>query len=913
MKTLLIRLLLPWIGFAGAVHAATDVRVTFTLTTADAYGAALTQTRNYFVYRPDGLPRGTPVPMVLVMEGGPATQFHRKADQAGFVVVSCTFDGNSLGTVWNNDDPRVTGFEDYDYCDAVIRRVALAENANDAFICGLSKGGHMAYAYACERPGMIRAASSVDEFMGLASNVPAAPVPIIAFQGTLDTNVPYTMSKDSVDAWRAMDGLLGVTPVTTYESAPLLPGRVTQATWRQAGGGPQVAFVTIVGGDHRWAVPGVQTGYDSTDGLWTFFAQFLTGAAGAPKIVAVPGNHTALRGNPASFWVAATGSAPLRYQWQRNGSDLAGATANGFTMPATTAADSGAAFRCVVSNAAGSVTSSAATLTVNATPADPAITVPPADQTVTAGRPVALAVTASGTAPLSYQWRKNGVVIVGATAASLALPAALTADAGALFTVVVGNAAGSVTSVGATLTVLPASGAPIILAHPGRARVLAGQTGTFAVSATSPTPLNYQWQQGTFTGNMADIAGANAATYTTPTTVVADHLTLFRCVVSNAAGSVTSASEMLFVTAVRTKPTDVTSATSAFAQPGAPFAYTITSSGGTEPITYAASPLPAGLVLNAATGVIAGTPTTEEVTRITVTASNPAGSTSADLVLTVVSTPVNWGAVRLANLSTRGNAGPGDSNLIAGFVVQGNAPKSVLLRAVGPALAKFGVTGVLADPRFTLSNARGETVLAVDDWDARGEIPGVTQRVGAFALDAGSKDAAVVASLAAGAYTVRVEGADLGSGVVLIEVYDADPAGAASRLVNLSTRGIAGREGSQMIAGFVIEGSGDRAVLVRAIGGGTLSAFGLSGGLGDPALEIYTGAGELAGRNDDWQRSALAARLPQQFSSVGAFGLPAASKDAATVITLAPGAYTAKVVNLDQPAGVALIEIYQAP
>jgi hypothetical protein len=283
------------------------------------------------------------------------------------------------------------------------------------------------------------------------------------------------------------------------------------------------------------------------------------------------------------------------------------------------------------------------------------------------------------------------------------------------------------------------------------------------------------------------------------------------------------------------------------------------------------------------------------------------------LILTVVNTPVNWGAVRLANISTRGIVGPGENNLIAGFVIQGAAAKSLLIRAIGPALAAFGVAGTLVDPRFTVIDGQGKTVLVVDDWSASAAIDAVTQRVGAFALRAGSKDAAAVATLAPGSYTVRVEGADATAGVALIEVYDADAAGAGSRLVNLSTRGIAGREGDQMIAGFVIEGAASRTVLVRAIGGETLGAFGIAGGLGDPALEIYGGSGALAAKNDDWGRSTQAPLLSQRFSSVGAFGLTGVSKDAAVLATLPPGAYTAKIVNLDQPQGVALIEVYQAP
>lgn len=134
------------------------------------------------------------------------------------------------------------------------------------------------------------------------------------------------MVKDTVDAWRAVDGLLSAAPLTTYEPSPRLPGRVTQATWRGGTGGTQVAFVTIIGGTHTYPTPAVQTGYDFTDGLWAFFSRFLTSAQAAPKIVSQPLNNIQFSGQPASFHVAATGSAPLGYQWRKNGEDIPGAT-----------------------------------------------------------------------------------------------------------------------------------------------------------------------------------------------------------------------------------------------------------------------------------------------------------------------------------------------------------------------------------------------------------------------------------------------------------------------------------------------------------------------------------------------------------------------------------------------------------
>jgi poly(3-hydroxybutyrate) depolymerase len=645
MRTVLFFLSLP--VFAIGALAATDVRVDFTLNTTDAGGAPITENRYYYVYRPDGLSTRVPVPMILVMEtvagGGPATYFHRKANQAGFLVVSCSCAGNASGnpgTGWNNHNPRITGWEDMDYTTEVINRVRLSDNGNDAFICGFSTGGHTAYAYACERPSTLKAASSVDEFMGLTTNIPTAPLPVIAFHGTSDGAVSYTMGKDTLDAWRTLDGLLGATAVMTYEPAPLTPGKVTQATWRGGIGGTQAAFVTIVGGTHRFALPGAETGYDCTDSMWAFFSQFLTSTQATPKIVAQPMNNVQVAGQPASFWVAATGDPPLSYQWQKNGVDIPGATSNWYTTAATTLADGGATFRAVVGNGSGNVTSAAATLTVNPAPADPRITTQPADQTAMAGQPVSFTVAATGTMPLSYQWKKNGMDIVGQTAASLTIPAAITPDSGAPFCVVVSNGSGSVTSAAATLTVKPAPGAPIIITNPARVRVLVNQTGTFAVNAWSRTPMSYQWQKGASLSNVVNVPGATAATYTTPTTTLADNGTFFRCVVSNAAGSTTSAGEMLSVTANVAAPREFECPLTASGQVGAPFRYTILTSRGTEPITYSANRLPAGLSVDPATGVISGTPTVPGTTKVVIGIANSAGGTSATLVLTVTLDPL---------------------------------------------------------------------------------------------------------------------------------------------------------------------------------------------------------------------------------------------------------------------------------
>src|SRR5215469_6664129 len=174
---------------------------------------------------------------------------------------------------------------------------------------------------------------------------------------------------------------------------------------------------------------------------------------GPPSITTQPANQTVNIGQMATFSVTATGTAPLSYQWQKNQVNIAGATSASYTTPATTSADNGTNFRVIVTNPVSNVTSSAATLTVNAAGGGPSITTQPANQTVSFGQTAMFSVTATGTAPLSYQWQKNQVNISGATSASFTTPATTLADNGTSFRVIVTNPVSSVTSSAATLTV----------------------------------------------------------------------------------------------------------------------------------------------------------------------------------------------------------------------------------------------------------------------------------------------------------------------------------------------------------------------------------------------------------------------------------------------------------------------------
>lgn len=257
----------------------------------------------------------------------------------------------------------------------------------------------------------------------------------------------------------------------------------------------------------------------------------------APAISAQPANQTVLEGATASFTVTATGTTPLTYQWKKGGTAITGATSASYTTPATVLADTGSSFTVTVSNAAGSATSSAATLTVN--PAPPTITTQPANVTVTAGATAAFTVAATGSGTLSYQWKKGGTAITGATSASYTTPVTALADNGASFTVTVTNAQGAATSNAAVLTV---QAPPVFTTQPvGSTTVTAGAAVTFTAAATgNPTPT-YQWFKGTTL-----LTGQTAATLTITSATLADAGS-YTVVATNALGTATSNAAVLVV------------------------------------------------------------------------------------------------------------------------------------------------------------------------------------------------------------------------------------------------------------------------------------------------------------------------------------------------------------------------------
>ncbi|MBL9194232.1 MAG: putative Ig domain-containing protein [Opitutaceae bacterium] len=269
---------------------------------------------------------------------------------------------------------------------------------------------------------------------------------------------------------------------------------------------------------------------------------------------------------------------------------------------------------------------------------------------------------------------------------------------------------------------------------------------------------------------------------------------------------------------------------------------------------------------------------------------------------------------RIINLSSRSKVATSGGVLITGFVIGGNAAKPVLIRGIGPSLAQFGVQGAMTNPTIRLY--RDSTLISENTgWTTGGNAAALAAnfaRLGAFALETTSADSAMLVTLQPGGYSVHVTG---GVGVVLAEIYDAsvNPQAEVQRLVNISVRNDAGTGDDALIGGFVITGTTSKRVLIRGVGP-ALVPFGVTNALADSRVQVFSGQTQI-GENDNWSTvPADATAVAAAAASVGAFALPVGSKDAALVLTLAPGGYTLQVSSaVAGSAGVALIEVYELP
>ena len=274
---------------------------------------------------------------------------------------------------------------------------------------------------------------------------------------------------------------------------------------------------------------------------------------------------------------------------------------------------------------------------------------------------------------------------------------------------------------------------------------------------------------------------------------------------------------------------------------------------------------------------------------------------------------------RLANLSSRGFIGTDQNILIAGIVVNDTAGKHHLARAAGPALTAFGVAGALAQPVLHILDDKGRELARNSAWESGpdgDDLAGLRKAVGAFPFAKGSKDAALLARLPAGQFTLQISSANTGTGVGLVELDEIDPG--IGRTLNLSTRGLVRAGEELMIGGVVVRGPAPKRLLIRAIGP-TLGVFGVAGSLADPVLTLFNGAGAQIATNDDWSTragAAAAATAPEvaaAAAAVGAFALGSDTKDAALLLTLPEGPYTAQITGKGTASGVMLLEIYEVP
>jgi 6-phosphogluconolactonase (cycloisomerase 2 family) len=555
------------------------------------------------------------------------------------------------------------------------------------------------------------AAGTIGEYTTSGATVNAALVSGLGLYGPISVAVSgshlYVTSKGSGGA-----GTIGDYDATTgaVVNAALVSG--LQYPYGLAVSGSNL-FVTeyLAGRIGAYTTSGVTVNTALVSGLdHPFGLAVVVTAPAAPSFTTQPVSQTVTVGANVTFTATASGSPPPTYQWKKGSTDISGATSATLSLTNVQLSDA-ASYTVVATNSVSSVSSAAAVLTVNTATGFPSFTTQPAGQTVTAGANITLTAAASGSPSPTYQWRKGGVDIAGAIGTTLAFNSATTYDAGT-YTVVATNSVGSATSNAATLTVNALDTSGSYLANLSvRVAMAAGQTlivGFVVDGGAKPI--------------LVRAAGPVLNQYGL-TGVVDPQLKLF-----NGSSTQVAANDNW----------DAALATT--------FA------------TLGAFPFDTGSKDAALQQTISGPHSAQA------TATGPGA-----LLVEAYDAGPNDGR-KLVNLSTRFQVGTGDNILITGFVLSGTGFKQLLIRAVGPKLTDYGVTGVLADPQVGVFNSSGTQIASNDNWSST--LSATFTALGAFALNPGSKDAALVVTLQAGKlYTVQVSGVGNTTGEALAEIY----------------------------------------------------------------------------------------------------------------------------------------------
>jgi hypothetical protein len=269
----------------------------------------------------------------------------------------------------------------------------------------------------------------------------------------------------------------------------------------------------------------------------------------------------------------------------------------------------------------------------------------------------------------------------------------------------------------------------------------------------------------------------------------------------------------------------------------------------------------------------------------------------------------------IGNISTRSFVQIGEHVMIGGFIVQGSGAKRVIIRAIGPELTQFGIPDALANPRLELHNRTGALIASNDDWQTTILGGVITNNQGSAIQNSGyaptaANESAIIANLQPGNYTAIVRGVNNTTGVALVEVYDLNP-GTSASLGNISTRSFVQTGEHVMIGGFIVQGSGAKRVIIRAIGP-ELAQFGIPDALANPRLELHNRTGALIASNDNWQSTILGGIITsnQVIDIQNSGHAPTEASESAIIADLQPGNYTAIVRGVNNTLGVALVEVY---